>query len=317
MRRGVVVTQSSALNVRQAPSTGAKVAGKLARGARVDILEQQGNWYRVTSDGIQGWAHSDFIRIEELAEISGFLRTNASLRRAALAPPAPLAAPAGAGPAERSLVSCWNSFGGLTGRLASMLEVGCGPAVSVLMVESGGQPFDADGRLIIRFENHVFWNLFGKNDPETFNRHFKFNAQERWKGHQFRANPGEPWAGFHGNNAKEWQVLEFAARLEESAAYRSASYGMAQVMGFNHSRLGYQSAREMVEAMQGDVRFHILGLFDFVKGAGTTSEMLEALRRRDYLKFATGYNGTGQAAEYAARIERFAAAWGNIQGAPA
>lgn len=317
MRQGVVVTRESSLRVRREPSLEAGVAGRLERGARVEILGEQGNWYQVAGGELEGWAHSDFIRIDEVAALSGFLRESASLRRARLEPPSPLAAQSGAGAAERALVSCWNSYGGLTGRLAPLLGTGCGPAMSVLMVESGGQPFDAAGRVIIRFENHVFWRYFGERNPAVFSRHFRFNSQQRWKGHQFRATPSAPWMSFHGDNAKEWTVLELAASLDERAAYRSASFGMAQVMGFNHARLGYGSAREMAGAMQADVRYQIIGLFDFVKGPGTTSELLEALRRRDYLKFAAGYNGQGQAAEYAARIERFAAAWASIPGAPA
>jgi hypothetical protein len=317
MRQGIVATREASLRVRQAPSLEAKIAGRLERGARVEIRGQQGSWYQVAAAGLEGWAHSDFIRIDEVSVIAGFLRDNAALRRAALAPLTPLAAPPGASPAARGLATCWNSYGGLTGRVASALETASGPAMAVLMVESGGDPFDAAGRVIIRFENHIFWRYFGERNPEVFNRHFVFNAQRRWQGHRFRPDAAGPWISFHGDNAREWQALEFAATLDENAAYRSASFGMAQVMGFNHSRLGYTTAREMADAKQADVRFHILGLFDFVKGPGPTSELLEALRRRDFLKFATAYNGPGQAPQYAAKLEHFATAWTTLPAAPA
>ena len=44
---------------------------------------------------------------------------------------------------------------------------------------------------------------------------------------------------------------------------------------------------------RADECFHVLGFFYFVKGPGKTSAMLEALRRRDYERFATGCNGAG------------------------
>ena len=78
---------------------------------------------------------------------------------------------------------------------------------------------------------------------------------------------------FHGNQNLEWQVFEFARNLNEPAAMRSISMGGPQIMGFNHSRIGYDSAREMFDTFQADIRYHVLGLFDFIKGSGTTSPL--------------------------------------------
>ena len=38
--------------------------------------------------------------------------------------------------------------------------------------------------------------------------------------------------------------------------------------------------------------------FDFIKGSGTTSPMIEALQRNNFEAFASYYNGPGQAAQY-------------------
>jgi hypothetical protein len=58
-----------------------------------------------------------------------------------------------------------------------------------------------------------------------------------------------------------------------------------------------------------DIRFHILGLFNFLRGPGTTSNMIEALQRENYVQFASYYNGQGQAPVYGARIESYVKAF--------
>lgn len=103
---------------------------------------------------------------------------------------------------------------------------------------------------------------------------------------------------FHGKQDQEWRVFEFARKLNEPAAMRSISMGGPQIMGFNHSRIGYDSAGEMFHAFESDIRYHVLGLFDYIKGSGTTSPMIEALQRNNFESFASYYNGPGQAAHY-------------------
>ncbi|HZD06544.1 MAG TPA: N-acetylmuramidase domain-containing protein, partial [Longimicrobiales bacterium] len=179
----------------------------------------------------------------------------------------------------------------------------------VLDVESGGTAFGADGRLVIRFENHVFWRRWGRDHPEVFQRHFAFDAGRPWQGHRYREAGSGPFAGFHGRQSGEWEAFELARSLDEGAALLSVSMGLPQIMGFNHARLGYGSPKAMFDRFSADVRTHLLGLFDFIKGAGTTSSMLEALRTGRFEHFAARYNGPGQAARYgslvAARADRF------------
>lgn len=84
---------------------------------------------------------------------------------------------------------------------------------------------------------------------------------------------------------------------------RSISMGGPQIMGFNHARIGYDSVREMFNAFQSEIRYQILGLFDFVKGPGTSSPMIVALQRKKFEEFAARYNGPGQAARYGDLVE--------------
>ena len=67
-REGIVATQSSALRVRLAPSTGSTAIAAAERGERVVILEQSGDraWYRVrTVRGEVGWASAQYITLTE------------------------------------------------------------------------------------------------------------------------------------------------------------------------------------------------------------------------------------------------------------
>lgn len=157
--------------------------------------------------------------------------------------------------------------------------------------------------MVIRFENHVFFDHWGKKNPDTFRTHFTFDAVKRWQGHKFRASQSGVFSAFHGNQDGEWRVFEFARRLNEPAAMRSISMGAPQIMGFNHGLIGYDSAREMFDAFRSDIRYQILGLFDFIKSSGTSSRMVEALERRQFNQFATFYNGPGQARAYGERIQ--------------
>ena len=96
--------------------------------------------------------------------------------------------------------------------------------------------------MIIRFENHVFWSLWGRNNPNAFNAVFAFNADVTWQGHKFRANVNAPWQDVHtGSQSSEWDAFHVAAALDANAAKRSISMGLPQIMGFNHKRIGYDT----------------------------------------------------------------------------
>jgi hypothetical protein len=67
-------------------------------------------------------------------------------------------------------------------------------------------------------------------------------------------------------------------------------------MGYNHGAIGYDSAEEMFDAFSSGIRYQILGMFDFIKGTGSSSRMVQALERGQFDQFASFYNGPGQAA---------------------
>ena len=304
-RTGLVTAKS--LNVRPGPSTGEPPLASLTRGTRVDLLDTVGGWYRIRAGAVSGYVLADYVTVVDETPVADYLWEMETLRTTPMAPPPEkeISILSRHTAAQKMAAGIWNRQGGLLEILCGIIDVAPASAVAVLCVESGGAGFDADNRMIIRFENHIFWNLWGKNKQHTFDAHFRFNAGKKWLGHQFRKDPSSAWGDFHGSQDGEWRVLDFARGLNGNAALNSISMGGPQIMGFNCARLGYDSAREMFEKFSADIRFQVLGLFDFLRGHGSTSSMIEALKREDYVRFASLYNGPGQAPIYGARIEGY------------
>jgi hypothetical protein len=210
-----------------------------------------------------------------------------------------LNAPADASATTRLVANIWNRYGGLLGELSGVLAIQPAAAVAVLAIESGGQAFADDGRMLIRFENHIFYQYWGKTHLNDFVQYFRFNTGKTWTGHQWRPTASQAWLECHTSQASEWDVLNFARSLDQTAAKMSISMGAPQIMGFNYSVIGYASADDMFAAFSTSARDQIVGFFDFVAGILPGGGAVKALQKLDYEAFAISYNGSGQADYYA------------------
>lgn len=115
-----------------------------------------------------------------------------------------------------------------------------------------------------------------------------------------------------GSGITNWRdslKMKFAAReaafakayaRDPEAALRATSWGGPQIMGFNHAAAGYTSALAMVQAMAASEQAHLDAFMTLIADWG----LITKLRAHDWRGFATCYNGNGQAATYAARIEK-------------
>lgn len=192
---------------------------------------------------------------------------------------------------------------------AQALGISTAAAAAVLKVESGGGGFANDGRMIIRFENHVFYDRWGKNNKATFDKHFQYNADKRWQGHKFREGDTGEFVAAHQSQSQEWQILELARGLSNDPALESISMGAAQIMGFNYATEGYASVQEMFDQMSGAIKPQLVGMFTFIKN---NPLCINGLKEGNYVKFAKGYNGAGQAEAYGANIKAAADAWTKV-----
>lgn len=210
---------------------------------------------------------------------------------------------------NRLAADIWNRFGSLINVLSNELGIDPAVAIAVFAVESGGRGFGPDGRMIIRFENQVFLDYWGKHNRATYDQHFTFNPQQRWLNHKWRPDPNGPWLptdrdDFHGNQGREWEVFNFASHFSDPMAKMSISMGSPQVMGFNFRTLGYNSVLDLFDAFASGDRLQVLGFFDFVRGQGAQpSPRVQALRNMDFTEFARSYNGPGQAVKYGQLIK--------------
>lgn len=206
--------------------------------------------------------------------------------------------------ADSGVVTAWTNYGGLIEKLGRRLNISPAAICAIIATESSGGGF-RNGKMVIRFENHVFDRQWGKKNPTEYAKHFQYNGSKAWTGHQFRAIETEPWLDPHKSQDTEWLVFTFASKLDEAAAIQSISMGAAQMMGFNYKLLGYKTPKQMYDAHQASAHYQILGMFDFIKQSGP---MIKALRVGDWTTFARYYNGSGQAEQYGKLIsDRYSA----------
>ena len=291
-------------NLHSAPSRESPVIRVLDPGTALEVFEKQGEYWHVRTAIEHGFVHEVLVEPNPGGELpppipepqpvvsgalAGFLAAEPSLASISLLPDAAL-------PGANDVITTWNVCGGLLNSLAQSLGFDVSLAVGVLAVESGGRSLGETGRMLIRFENHIFFDHWGRAHPDVFGQHFTFNPPPRtWEGHQWRPTPNEPFRLCHANQSVEWEVLEFARSLDDEAALKSISMGLTQVMGFNFGDVGYPTVRAMFDAFNGDPRYQVLAFFDYVQ----RRVGLEALKQRDYRTIALRYNGDGQVDTYA------------------
>jgi hypothetical protein len=212
----------------------------------------------------------------------------------------PLEAPASERINDNSLLArIWNRYGGLLTPIAEKMNFDPAIAVAILAQESGGRAYGADGRLIIRFENHLFYTNWGKRHESLYNKHFR-TGSPAWTGHQWRPNADDDWRDCHTSQNVEWEVFSFARTLDDIAAKKSISMGLPQVIGANFGILGFASVQDMFNAFVASERNQVIAFFDFLEGNG--SRVVNALQTRDFRTIASIYNGVGQADYYGGLI---------------
>ena len=176
---------------------------------------------------------------------------------------------------------------GLSRALAA-LDLAPGQAAAlwaVFEVETAGLTqgfgFRADRRPQILFERHKF--------REFTNR--RFDAGD--------PDISGPQGGYGALGAQYVKLEKAIARCEEAGlgaepALKSASWGIGQVMGFNHLSAGFPTAETMVGAMVEGEDAQLLAMTGFLNANGLS----RYLGMHNWVRFARGYNGPGFAANH-------------------
>lgn len=166
-------------------------------------------------------------------------------------------------------------------KVAIDLNVDLACIKAVKTVESGGSGL-VNGRPKMLFEGHVFWKelkAIGLN-PNTYA-----------SGNENILYPSWTKTHYGKTQDQEFARLSKAANISKETAYRSASYGLFQIMGNNCKLCGYKSASEMYKDWSTSELKQLEGFANFIKNSNLTPY----LQKYDWAGFAKRYNGPGYA----------------------
>ncbi len=152
-------------------------------------------------------------------------------------------------------------------------SIGCSVAAvrAVAEVEAQGSGFQKDGRPKILFEAH--W--FSEYTQGRFDRRYGDISSPVWNRDLYIGGAGE------------WDRLYKAACLDREAALMSASWGLGQVMGFNHKAAGYTTVEAFVKDMHQSEGKQLAAMFGYIK----SNNLAQYLIKLDWAGFAFNYNG--------------------------
>ena len=168
-------------------------------------------------------------------------------------------------------------------KAADLLECETAALKAVKQVETGGKGgFLQSNRPTILFEGHIFWKQLKAQgiDPLSVVKGNEDIVYEKWTKTHYKGG------------VKEYDRLERARKINRDAADASASWGMFQIMGFNHKACGEKTVSGFVEAMCRSEIDQLLLSARFING---NKVMLDALQKKNWAAFAKAYNGPAYA----------------------
>lgn len=151
---------------------------------------------------------------------------------------------------------------------------------TIMEVESNGKGFNSMGMVTFLFERHHFYKQL--KDKEERDEAVRLGlATISWQG---------PGSYPKGEQAR-WDQFVKAGAINQHAAYMSASYGLGQVMGFNHGMIEYDTVEEMVEDFAESEYAQLRGMLRFIKRRGLIRHLQRFPDMNACKSFALGYNG--------------------------
>lgn len=157
--------------------------------------------------------------------------------------------------------------------------LGCDVAAikAVKSVETGGKGFIDLIRPSILFEGHVFYKNI--TNASYYALRYPNICYKTWNKSKYKGGNGE------------YDRLSQAWSINSTAALKSASIGLFQIMGGNYKACGCSSVQEMwANACMGE-REQLLQFCNFLKNNGISVY----LKKHDWVMFAKKYNGAGYA----------------------
>ena len=99
--------------------------------------------------------------------------------------------------------------------------------------------------------------------------------------------------------------LEKAKKINTDAALKSTSWGLFQIMGFNHLTCGYKTVEDYVNDMCLNEEKQLQAFINFIKN-DSNGNKYTALKAKDWTLFAKLYNGSGYAQnQYDTKLKKY------------
>lgn len=168
------------------------------------------------------------------------------------------------------------------GKAAKQIGIETTVLLAFLEVEAAGRGFDNLNRPKMLFEPHILYrNLSGALRSRAVALGI---AYAKWKSGNYPSD--------------SYPRLTKAIAIDETAALLSASYGLGQIMGFNHRVAGHSTPQEMFQvAKQGEFE-QVVQLVTLMKAWGMASMLrpgLDFTNPDNWRSAAKKYNGSGYA----------------------
>jgi peptidoglycan hydrolase-like protein with peptidoglycan-binding domain len=163
---------------------------------------------------------------------------------------------------------------------------------TVCQVETSGAGFNNDGSCVILFERYQFYRTLLTVLPQA-------TVNQIVAAYPNLCNTS---SGGYLGGAAEWSRLQQAQSICEQygvtsdLAYRCASWGLFQIMGYYYVQCGYQSIDAFVAAMQVNELNQLEAFVSYVKDMNNGA-MLAALVQHNWTSFAMQYNGVNEHAQ--------------------
>ena len=157
-------------------------------------------------------------------------------------------------------------------------------AYAVGTVESNNTPFLPNGSPIVRFEKHVFLRQLKKHNASAS----MIDKANSLKGSNFNTLVS---AMSIEDKVAAMSTVESALELDDYCAMLATSYGIFQIMGFNHKLANYGTVDGFVKAMGKSEENQINAFCHFIKN----NSLISVIKILDFATFARRYNGPNYA----------------------
>lgn len=159
-------------------------------------------------------------------------------------------------------------------KIANKFDIEAELVFAVCKIESRGSGFNPDGSIKLLFEGHWFYR-YTKGE---FFEDYRTICYPKWTKEFY----GKTWK-------EENKRFAVAESLDKKAANLSTSFGMFQIMGFNHNKCGFDNVFDFVKFLRESEENQIDAFFKFIKNIKADDK----LKAKDWAGFARAYNGPG------------------------